>query len=177
MNQIGIKTAPGYDNPLEMLRACHERILDQCNTLHKLVQHLVEHGNDLQARQAAQAILRYFDTAGKFHHQDEEINLFPQMMAGKDKQVVKLVAHLLHDHQEMNSAWSDIQPLLLALVEGQPLYLDKHQVTQFTLAYQRHIALENDQLLPLAARMLNPQQMHDIAVEMAARRGVNLSAD
>ncbi len=40
--------------------------------LQKLAAHLPVHGCDQQVQQAAQGILRYFDTAGQFHHQDEE---------------------------------------------------------------------------------------------------------
>jgi len=36
---------------------------------------------DQQAQQTAQGILRYFDTAGQFHHQDEEGNSFPTLLA------------------------------------------------------------------------------------------------
>ncbi|HEX5338277.1 MAG TPA: hemerythrin domain-containing protein, partial [Gallionella sp.] len=64
--------APSFDHPLGMLHACHGKILRQCDTLTKLAAHLSRNGCDEQARQAAQGILRYFDTAGQFHHQDEE---------------------------------------------------------------------------------------------------------
>ena len=74
---MATEAAPTFDDPLEMLHACHGRILGQCDTLKKLTAYLPVHGCDQQARQAAQNILRFFDSAGHFHHQDEEENLFP----------------------------------------------------------------------------------------------------
>jgi hemerythrin-like domain-containing protein len=38
--------------------------------------------------------------------------------------------------------------------------------------YTRHIALEDSELFPMAARMLNPQQLQEVGQEMAQRRGL-----
>ena len=76
-----------FEVPLEMLAACHQRIVQQCDTLNRLLPHLAAHGADLQAQQAAQAVLRYFDQAAVDHHADEEQDLFPALlesMAGSD---------------------------------------------------------------------------------------------
>lgn len=51
--------------PLEMLAACHGRVEQQCRTLLRLVPHLQAHGADPSARQAARAVMRYFDTAAQ----------------------------------------------------------------------------------------------------------------
>src|SRR3989338_8046760 len=69
------EAAPSFDHPLEMLHVCHGKIQRQLSTLQKLVTYLPAHGCDQQVQQAAQGILRYSDTAGQFHHQDEEENL------------------------------------------------------------------------------------------------------
>jgi hemerythrin-like domain-containing protein len=39
-------------------------------------------------------------------------------------------------------------------------------------AYQRHIAIEDTELFPLAARALAPSQLAEVGREMAERRGV-----
>ena len=67
----------GFDAPLAMLATCHERGERQCATLLRLVAHLREHGADAQAREAATAVMRYFDRASPDHHADEETDLFP----------------------------------------------------------------------------------------------------
>ena len=174
-------SAPSFDSPLEMLRACHGRIMDQCSTLQKLLQHLPVHGCDVQARQAAQAILRYFDTAGQFFHQDEEVDLFPLLLATSSTEAHELVIRLLGEHQEMNAAWLRLRSSLQNIAEGrisenQSALLEESVVKTFSTAYAHHITLENAQLLPLAAQLLSKQQLHDLGREMAARRGVSLAS-
>ena len=80
-------TDAGFEVPLEMLSACHLRIEHQCSTLRRLVPHLLARGADAEARAAAASVLRYFETAAKDHHADEEVDLFPALiesMAGSD---------------------------------------------------------------------------------------------
>ena len=71
------KPGPSFDEPLEMLAACHERIEEQLATLERMAAHLQRKGCDAEAKAAAQSVLRYFDTAGALHHQDEDHDLFP----------------------------------------------------------------------------------------------------
>ena len=167
--------APGFDNPLDMLHACHDRIMDQCATLQKLLQHLPAHGCDVQAQQAAQAVLRYFDTAGQFHHQDEEVDLFPLLRATHNADAEALIKRLLEEHQVMNALWSGLRTQLQAIAEEKSAVLEKKLVADFSLAYGRHVMLENMQLLPLAAQLLSQQQQTDFGKKMAERRGVSLA--
>lgn len=166
------KPAPGFDSPLDMLHACHDRIMDQCATLQKLQQHLPMHGCDTQAQQAAQAILRYFDTAGRFHHQDEEEDLFPRLRDSGNSDAAALMQQLLQDHQNMDALWAKLRDLLLEVAAGNLAELDRKLVADFTLAYGKHVMLENMKLLPLSARILSPELLKQIGNNMAARRGV-----
>lgn len=175
INLPGNAVAPTFDTPLEMLRACHGRIMDQCGTLHKLLQHLAAHGCDVQAQQAARAILRYFDTAGQYHHQDEELDLFPLLLASQNSEASELIGKLLRDHKEMEAAWLRLRQPLLDITEGHTTTLDASAVRNFSSVYERHIDLENAQLLPLSARLLSAGQINDLGNKMAARRGVKLT--
>jgi len=170
---FNITTAPGFDDPLEMLQACHGRITAQCDTLHKLVAHLQIQGNDEQAGQAARAILRYFDTAGQYHHQDEEQDLFPVLLASGDKTVAGYIERLLGEHKEMDLAWRALRPLLLAIADDSANTLDQAIAAHFIDCYARHIAFENEHLLPLAQRLLNAAQLQVLGQHMATRRGVS----
>ena len=167
--------APGFDNPLDMLHACHDRIMDQCATLQKLLQHLPVHACDVQAQQAAQAVIRYFDTAGLFHHQDEEVDLFPLLRATHNADADALIKRLLDEHQLMDAQWANLRIQLQAIAEGKSAVLEKNLVADFNLAYGRHVMLENSQLLPLAAQFLSQQQLNDLGKKMAERRGVSVS--
>ena len=172
INFPGQTAAPTFATPLAILRACHGRILDQCNTLHKLLQHLPAHGSDLQAQQAAQAILRYFDTAGQLHHQDEEEDLFPLLLAKGQTESAELITRLLAEHRQMDKAWALLRTRLSEIASGKSASLERNLVDHFSTAYERHINLENEQLLPLAARLLNEMQLDHLGVSMENRRKV-----
>jgi hemerythrin-like domain-containing protein len=165
-------SAPGFDDPLEMLQACHGRITAQCDTLQRLVSHLQMNGNDEQAAQAARAILRYFDTAGQHHHQDEEQDLFPALLASGDPAATGHIERLLGEHQLMDQSWRALRPLLLAIAEDNANTLDAEIAAQFIERYARHIEFENGTLLPLAQQLLTDEQLQRIGQNMAARRGV-----
>ncbi len=171
-NLPGHTPAPGFEDPLELLRACHSRIETQCATLRKLPPHLAAHGCDAQAQQAALAILRYFDTAGQHHHQDEEQDLFPCLLNSHDAEAGGLVQRLLAEHTVMEAAWQRLRPQLLAVAQERAATLDADTVDNFIRGYDEHIALENSQLLPLASRLLAPAELETLGRNMAARRGV-----
>lgn len=168
------ETAPSFDHPLEMLSACHGKIHRQLDTLQKLAAHLPVHGCDQQARQAAQSILRYFDTAGQFHHQDEEENLFPTLLAldtSEKAEVKSLIGDLLAQHAVMFAAWSDARAVLVKLAEGVDTPLPEALVEKLVGSYTPHIELEETRLLTLSARLLSPQQIMELGKKMAERRG------
>lgn len=168
------QAAPGFDHPLEMLHACHGKILRQCDTLQKLATHLSGNGCDVQARQAAQGILRYFDTAGQFHHQDEEVDLFPALRAcsGANKpQLEALLERLLSEHVVMLAAWNELRKVLLRLADGMDTPLPATLTEKFIGSHTAHIAVEEAELLPLAARLLSPEQLKRLGTSMAERRG------
>ncbi|RFC32159.1 MAG: Hemerythrin-like domain-containing protein [Candidatus Nitrotoga sp. MKT] len=171
----GGTSIPSFDNPLEMLLACHGKIQSQCATLRKLPQHLSSHGCDAQAQQAAQAILRYFDTAGQNHHDDEEQDLFPCLLATPNVEVHELIARLLDEHKVLNAAWQQLRPLLLDIAEGRATELDIKSTEHFIIVHDHHISLENTQLLPQAASLLDHVQLEALGRSMAARRGVVFS--
>ena len=172
------ETAPSFDHPLEMLHACHGKIQQQLDTLQKLAAHLPVHGCDQQVQQAAQGILRYFDTAGQFHHQDEEENLFPTLLAlstPEKARVKALVERLLAQHVVMFAAWSDVRAVLVKLAEGISTPLPEALVERLVGSYTPHIDLEETELLPLSARLLSPQQIMEMGKSMAERRGAKFS--
>ncbi|MDZ4202278.1 MAG: hemerythrin domain-containing protein [Gallionella sp.] len=171
MNDLLGGAAPRFDEPLEILRACHGRIGAQCATLNKLLAHLPQHGCDEQAQQAARAVLRYFDTAGQHHHDDEEHDLFPALLEVAPAETGALIERLLGEHIGMEEAWRALRPQLLALTQGEAA-LDAATVHRFNEAYARHIELENGTLLPLARRVLSDAQVRTLGASMAARRGV-----
>ncbi|MBL8516507.1 MAG: hemerythrin domain-containing protein [Betaproteobacteria bacterium] len=170
-----LQSGPGFDAPVEMLQACHDRIEGQCDTLLRLLPHLAANGADSQAREAAAAVLRYFDTAGENHHQDEEVDLFPALRAhagARLPEVEALLAVLLADHQRMRDAWmQQVRPALQAITRGEAA-LSPAGTQAFVDLYRQHIDRENSELLPLAQAVLGPAVQVELGRHMAARRHV-----
>jgi iron-sulfur cluster repair protein YtfE (RIC family) len=165
--------APGFDEPLELLSACHGRIEAQLETLAKLAAHLPVHGADAQARQAAANVMRYFDTAGINHHLDEEEDLFPLLarMASEEREVeiMLLIDELLAEHREMEKGWQSTRALLSQIARGEPVELAPEP---FALLYRLHIAREEALLLPYAASVLVAGERALLGASMAVRRKV-----
>jgi pyridoxamine 5'-phosphate oxidase len=168
-------TAPGFDQPIAVLKHCHERIRKQLATLRKLLDHLPEHGADEQARQAAQAVIKYFDKAAHLHHEDEEQNLLPMLQAtaqGEDASLLaSLLPQILADHASMDAMWQTLHAQLKAL-EGGASALSADAVNQFADSYERHMKTEETQVAPMAMRLFSAQQMATLGAAMQARRGI-----
>ena len=164
---------PSFDEPLEMLAACHERIEAQLATLERLAPHLQRKGCDAEARAAAQSALRYFDTAGALHHQDEDHDLFPlvRVLAAAQGHAALAAAidELEREHVTMDSQWRRLREHLLAVAAGDAA-LDADEVGRFAWLYRRHMDRESVAVLPFARKALDAGQRAALGERMAARR-------
>ena len=166
------KAAADFDHPLEILAACHDRIEERCELLHRLAKHLRDVGVDEQAKQAAVNVIRYFDTAGENHHRDEEDDVFPRLLELDAATAEPLVQRLCGEHGEMREAWARLRATLSRIAVGEHVALEDEDVTRFTDLYRRHIDFEERELLPLAERLLDPDALAATGEAMAERRGV-----
>lgn len=168
----------GFEAPLEMLSACHGRIERQCATLRRLVPHLASHGADEDARTAAANVMRYFDTAAKHHHDDEEKDLFPALiesMAGSDPVCLREMTQGLSDeHRELEARWRHLRAKLEQIVVGHSVPLSSEDVQALVGLYERHMEREEQELLPMAARLLSDEELERIGRSMRERRGIEL---
>ncbi|NVD69119.1 pyridoxamine 5'-phosphate oxidase [Duganella sp. BJB488] len=169
-------TAPDFSQPLAVLKHCHERIRKQLQTLQKLLAHLPQHGADDDARKAAQAVQKYFNTAAPLHHEDEEQNLMPMLQAtARDADAVLLaglVPGILADHQQMERDWNIINAQLDKIANGQGSELSADDVQRFGAVYATHMAIEEGDIAPMAKRLFSPEQMAQLGSAMQARRGI-----
>ena len=170
--------AVGFEVPLEMLAACHLRVQSQCATLRRLVPHLAANGSDRPAQEAATAVMRYFDTSARHHHEDEEQDLFPALLkasAGSDALCLRdLTAALCADHRALEARWRALRRVLEQVAQGAATTttLAAADVQGFADLYEQHIAREEAELLPMAARLLSGAELDRIGFAMRARRGV-----
>ena len=166
----------GFEVPLEMLSACHLRIAHQCSTLRRLVPHLAAHGADAEAKAASASVLRYFETAARDHHADEEEDLFPMLlesMAGSDAACLReLTAQLSAEHRELETDWQRLRLDLERIIANPSASLSASDVETFVGRYERHIEREERELLPMAARLLTDEELDRIGRAMRERRGI-----
>ncbi len=119
----------GFDQPFEMLDACHDRVRRSLDLLRRLRDYLHSHGCDDSARQAARDVLRYFDIAAPLHHEDEELHVFPPLLAQEhDAPLVTLVRQLQRDHLHMAERWAAARGALQAMADGPlPAFTPAHE--------------------------------------------------
>lgn len=160
--------AASFDEPLEMLSACHERIEAMLRILDRLPAHLRAHGADKEARAAAARVLRYFDQAGPKHHADEETDLFPLLEA--KGALPQLLPVLRREHRAMEAAYARLRPGLEQLATGAGGELSQPLAAEFCALYRAHIAGETAQLLPAAEQLLQPGERCRLGRAMAERR-------
>ncbi len=165
--------APGFDRPLDVLEACHGRIIKQCDTLDRLLTHLPVHGADTQAQQAARAVLRYFDTAAVHHHDDEERNLFPLLEQAGAAGACDLVETLTLEHDELALLWRRLRVSLQRIDSGESASLDEVLTQRFVSLNRTHLEFENTHLLPLARQMFAAADVERLGRAMAARRNLH----
>jgi len=167
------KPGPSFDEPLEMLAACHERIEAQLCTLERLGPHLESKGCDAEAKSATQSVLRYFNTSGVLHHQDEDDDLFPLVRscaAAKGRpEIAAAIDELEREHETMNVQWNRLRGRLKAIAEGEAR-LDAEEVARFAWLYRRHMDREAAAVLPFAREVLDEGQRAALGERMAARR-------
>jgi pyridoxamine 5'-phosphate oxidase len=173
-------TAPDFDQPIAVLKHCHGRIRKQLATLDKLLAHLPEFGADEQARQAARAVLNYFEKAAHLHHDDEEQDLIPMLRAvaqGEDAATLQALAPvILQDHKDMDALWQDLHEQLTAIAEGQSTVLSASAAQRFSQRYLSHMEREEGTMAPMAMRLFSPEQMAQLGRAMQARRGIGQTA-
>ena len=169
-------TAPDFDQPVAVLKHCHGRIRKQLATLEKLLAYLPEHGADEQARQAASAVLKYFDKAAHLHHEDEEQDLIPMLRAvaqGEDAATLQALAPvILQDHKDMDAMWQDLHEQLSMIADGSAAQLSAGTVQRFAQRYLSHMEREENTMAPMALRLFSPQQMAQLGQAMQRRRGI-----
>ena len=167
--------AAGFEEPFGMLAACHERLQRMLALLARLREHVRSHGADTQARQAARDVMRYFDQAAPQHHLDEELHVFPPLLARGDAAVAAVVRRLQQEHLEMESRWSRAREVLSLVAEAQVERLedeDEARLDAFAGIYAEHLRSEEEVAYPAAEGLLDAAARSAMGEDMMRRRGV-----
>jgi pyridoxamine 5'-phosphate oxidase len=175
MNPL-IDTAPGFDQPIAVLKHCHDRIRKQLGTLERLLVHLPEFGADLDAQQAASSIMQYFNKAADKHHADEEQDLLPMLEATATDDdgtlLHSLMPELLQQHRQMDASWQVLNRQLTQIASGDSADLSEKDVKDFTQMYTAHMVTEETHIAPMAKRIFSSAQMTQLGEAMRARRNI-----
>jgi iron-sulfur cluster repair protein YtfE (RIC family) len=161
-----------------MLEACHERVQRTLRLLERLRPHVLLHGRDEQAVQAAQDVMRYFDLAAPLHHQDEEFHVFPAVLAVGDAASRAAVKRLMEQHRQMELQWIELRSVLSGLQSQENAVCEPFTTLQadtvhaFIALYVDHIRLEEEVVYPLAIVLLDANQKIAMGADMKKRRGV-----
>ena len=166
---------PGFDRPLAVLRACHDKILAHCDLLEELLARMAGSGPDAQARKTAERINRYFSTSAELHQRDEEEDLFPRINRQSLK-IAELVFGLKKEHEQLESLWKTLSPELKRLPADAFSEEFGRAAGAFCSLYRTHIERENMEFLPLVGNSLSQQELAAIGQSMAERRGVPFPA-
>ena len=171
MSLLHAPPAAGFDEPFELMAACHERVARTLALLERLGAHVAANGCDAQARDAARDVLRYFTNAAPLHHEDEELHVLPRL---REQGRGELADRLLKDHREMEARWAVIGPELEALRDGgmtlETLPAARERWADFAALYHRHIDAEEREAYPAASQALPAADLARMGRDMAARR-------
>jgi hemerythrin-like domain-containing protein len=181
--QLGAPPEHGFDTPLGLLSDCHRRIERFLEQLLRVVEaQTAQPGAALTAEQrvALTVALRYFREAAPMHTRDEEESLFPRLRLSASpaaRAALKAVQTLEEDHAAADALHATVETLgqrwlLLGVLDEVDMARLWDLLTQLRTMYQRHIAVEDKRLFPLAGRLLTDEQQAEIGREMAARRGI-----
>jgi hemerythrin-like domain-containing protein len=160
--KIGNRPDHGFDEPLGLLSDCHRRIEQFLRVLRAVTD--AAGGGTLgdTDRAQLQAAIAYFAQAAPRHTADEEESLFPRLRASADPvatRALDLLVRLEQDHAVADERHQAVDRLV------------REHLDALHRAYETHIAIEDQELFPAAARVLSREQVIEIGREMAARRG------
>ena len=173
--QIGHKESD-FSNPLGLLSDCHRRIERFLEVLIRLTDQAGPLGQP--EREALEKSLAYFRTSAPKHTADEEGSLFPRLRQSESaREALTCLAQLESDHQSAARDHEIVDATGREWLAAGTLNSEQRRALDESLArlsrmYQRHIAIEDRELFPLAARVLPPDQLAEVGREMAERRAV-----
>ena len=168
--------AAGFDEPLAMLHACHDRVRRSLGLLQRICERVRARHIDAAVRDAATDVLRYFDLAAPLHHEDEERHIFPAVRAGAADSITRnALVRLQEQHRLMADGWALLREPLAALAAGDDAAFGAPEceaARRFIALYLEHADVEEMLVFPAAAALLDHEALARAGAEMAQRRGV-----
>ena len=181
--QIGA-TTHNFSDPTALLSDCHRRIEMFLGAL-MAVAEVIDRAPTEDTTRALESALRYFSQAAPKHTADEEESLFPRLRQIQGAEIQAAFSRL--EELEKEHLWA--APLHSEVERLGARYLStgslssrevgdfRNAVRDLAALYKQHIAVEDELVFPLAARVLSDAEKSAIAEEMAGRRQVRVVTD
>jgi len=174
---IGQKPDKDFTDPIGVLEDCHRRIEKFLDVLLALAGQAQGNPFTNEQRDAIETALRYFREAAPKHVADEEDSLFPRMRAAQHSEALSDLDELHSDHLSVAENHRAVEELFRRwLTDGLLLSPDHARLISLLQSlrdtYARHIKQEETQLFPHAVRILTPNDLKAVGLEMAKRRGL-----
>ena len=159
-----------WNEPIEMLYACHGKVKRFCRQLTILPDYLAKNGCNQAVKNDVQQILNYFNQSAPLHHDDEEKDFFP-LLVKYVPEAQKNIDELERQHVTLHDSWTKLSEQLQALLAGERENIDVALINHFVSGYDKHIALE-EPLFELGKQHLSESELRQIGEIMSARRRV-----
>lgn len=159
-----------WNEPIEMLYACHSKVKRFCRQLTILPDYLAKNGCNQAVKNDVQQILNYFNQSAPLHHDDEEKDFFP-LLVKYVPEAQKDIDELERQHVTLHGSWTKLSEQLQALLKDERENIDVELINHFVSGYDKHIALE-EPLFELGKQHLSESELREIGDIMSARRRV-----
>lgn len=181
--QIGAKPSPTFAQPLELLSDCHRRVESFLRALIIVTEQADGGPLDARQREALQTALRYFREAAPKHTADEEESLFPRMRQLGDvagREALAKIQALEADHEVAEGEHGVVEQLGQKWLANGDLKPEETRrmdeaLRRLQKIYEHHIAVEDNEVFPIAAKLVPAEMLAEIGREMAQRRGQDAS--
>lgn len=180
---LGAQPDKGFDDPIGLLSDCHRRIERFLGVLIAVSDRSRGRPIGTEERNALATALRYFREAAPRHTQDEEESLFPRMRsatgagAAAARTALRQVEELERQHADAAAWHHEVDVLGERWLSHGTLDATETDRLRDLLAvlrrlYQEHIAVEDREVFPAAAKALTKADLEAMGQEMARRRGL-----
>lgn len=161
--------SPSQGAPLDNFSNCHAGILKHLADLGDLPALLAP---AQRARRIAGDALQFFREAVFEHHAEEEMELFPAVLAsartGEEQERVRaIIQRLTAEHRDVEDLWKKLEPGLKQVAKGTETDVDTAGLTHLVSRYSAHAAYEEAEFLPLSQQILGRNANHMAALGMS----------
>lgn len=157
-----------WDEPIEMLYACHSKVKQFCRQLEILPDYLDKNGCNQAVKNDVKQILNYFNHSAPLHHDDEEKDFFPALIKHLPT-AQSSVDELESQHEALHQNWAELAIQLEELLAETRSTLDRVLIKRFVSGYNLHISIE-EPLFELGREHLVQEELNAMGKVMADRR-------